>query len=1518
MKRSLHKILAIILTLVLVIGQTPAPTLAVTSESFSLNGDIVADAVAGSASQLDFDPYSDYVENEIVLTDADTNEAFPEGHQFSAGDRLRFKVRFELNSSDAWYGNFWRPTDCDYMIREAYRQGNTGYGFNATPTTLPQIDENTVFTIPFEGLQYLSQASSLPWSQSEKQAGYIDGSMNVAFYWWLDRSTNQLCLTFTEDALMGSRGYETLNNMYINVTSTLDMGALAGAGSAEFKVANVPFELPLAASYSAGKKAQMVFNKATGNYDINYTVTVNVDRDVDLSSVDLNILDTRKTGTIIGEPTNVQVTTNSGDDVSVSATKVDDLNTRFDLSSGDNILKKGQYTITYTAPVTQSYDSLFGNGGNGYNALTHDQRQNEVTVRNGDTPTDAKATAQLSWVPAAEETRFGKGTLYDYANQPSYNNIYKETVNGQECYFVDYYVEAKIKNDAGSLVITDDAGQWMTHVNETPEVLYISKGLDEWFNADDMTAASGASVSYTDNGSVRTYTITGDPLAAGAYRIKYRLQVKPEAVAQALASGSALELKNSAAMTTLDEQPVSNRTAQSTNNIPASETPSKTYEVITAEDGTKLIKWTLRFRWNFFQDDQSRIVDTLSSGEYYIAEGYPFTINNNYNDRASITDPANAANIGVIFNADNTSFTYVLGTCGHADERTDSPYVITYYTRVEANEDGSYPEHSNTYDVTYSSGGATGTTTGTVTAPLTGTEPEEPDPEDPDTPETAIEVAPGKDHISSTYDKATQRVISKWEVTVDLSNLPMERMTSFSITDLIPDNLKNNMAITGVDVVARAEDWNTTTPLTKDTHYTVTETSDDEWTVNLQLASALEAIGTSRWITATFTTSSTLIDPNQEYQNYQNNARLDYAYGDFTVSKTDDAWGSCQLLKSKKEASVYSDFYDPATGEYGFGPDGVNDLIWQLVLKDAAFKNRGTPTTVTISDTMPTTDSGIPIMQLMEGSLRIRSTGVSDGNVPVYITNYTLNNSGTGFTLTFDVPADWASDTVYVFYCCEMTSEYMATVQGDTYLNNVTNTATAGWDGASEQLQATTGLNVTDKRLTKTGAVSSDRSKVTYTIRINEHGLDLDSTGDTVLLTDRMNSTSVSYAQASFVLKDSAGNTLTRSGTASATTYHLKFSDDGKSFELEIPDETSLVLTYIAEPTTQVGSETGNIGNEAKLGTVTRYSNVNSFKVDLPSAGASTALSKGECGVLIYKNDGETDMPLDGAVFTVYSVNPDLTETATSKSATTVGGRALFRFKSDEEGFGFDQVYCIRETTAPEGYQKTDTAWYFYFIALDENGDQVEPNEAVKATVAALEAAGVTVNVDPTVEMYTYTAVNTAITVQTGSFSFTKVDQNGAALDGAAFTLVDNLTQQTVEAVSGSAAGVFAYENLLPGTYTLTEVAAPAGYTKPENASWTVTVAEDGTVTVTGEGYDAAKNTITNTQITGSFTFTKVDQNGAALDGAAFTLVDNLTQQTVEAVSGSAAGVFAYENLLPGTYTLTEVAAPAGYAKPEN
>ena len=176
-----------------------------------------------------------------------------------------------------------------------------------------------------------------------------------------------------------------------------------------------------------------------------------------------------------------------------------------------------------------------------------------------------------------------------------------------------------------------------------------------------------------------------------------------------------------------------------------------------------------------------------------------------------------------------------------------------------------------------------------------------------------------------------------------------------------------------------------------------------------------------------------------------------------------------------------------------------------------------------------------------------------------------------------------------------------------------------------------------------------------------------------------------------------------------------------------------------------------------------------------------------------------------------------------------------------------------------------------------------------------------------------------------GRLTIQKQDPAGALLPGAAFTVAPNpstgtgsltVTDGGANDPDGTANGVIDFTKAIPGSYVVTETAAPKGYLL-------TAAAQNATVTTGNQTVKQFTNGL------GSASWTKVDETGGAkVGGATYTLtatsgdaqallsgpitvVDNGTRDT-----DPAAGAVTVTGLYTGTYSVRETVPPAGYALP--
>ena len=154
--------------------------------------------------------------------------------------------------------------------------------------------------------------------------------------------------------------------------------------------------------------------------------------------------------------------------------------------------------------------------------------------------------------------------------------------------------------------------------------------------------------------------------------------------------------------------------------------------------------------------------------------------------------------------------------------------------------------------------------------------------------------------------------------------------------------------------------------------------------------------------------------------------------------------------------------------------------------------------------------------------------------------------------------------------------------------------------------------------------------------------------------------------------------------------------------------------------------------------------------------------------------------------------------------------------------------------------------------------------------------------------------VTFANVLKRGNLKIKKVSEDGVVA-GITFRVTGNGYDQTA---TTNDAGELLLQNLLPGTYTVTEQDAPDRYE----------LQQPKTVTVTANA--TAEVTFANVLKRGNLKIKKVSEDGVVA-GITFRVTGNGYDQTA---TTNDAGELLLQNLLPGTYTVTEQDAPDRYA----
>ena len=264
-------------------------------------------------------------------------------------------------------------------------------------------------------------------------------------------------------------------------------------------------------------------------------------------------------------------------------------------------------------------------------------------------------------------------------------------------------------------------------------------------------------------------------------------------------------------------------------------------------------------------------------------------------------------------------------------------------------------------------------------------------------------------------------------------------------------------------------------------------------------------------------------------------------------------------------------------------------------------------------------------------------------------------------------------------------------------------------------------------------------------------------------------------------------------------------------------------------------------------------------------------------GLKILKYNAKTNELVAGAIFRirgisdgVYDFNVQIQASNGAEIPLPNGGKAVCKDGVIEISNINVGTYEITEITPPPNFD----------IALGQNSQTVQVENETNATL--------------------YPQVRFENNPY-GILKIKKIDAvTGEALEGAVLKISNPLFDYEQEFTTGSA-GTIEIENLKQGSYEITEVKAPNGYI----------LSNERKVTVLKWG-ETTEITYENQPKT-SLVITKIDsETGEKLNGARFKL-KHTTSGAEYFTDETSNGVATIEELVEGTYTLTEIQAPNGY-----
>lgn len=342
--------------------------------------------------------------------------------------------------------------------------------------------------------------------------------------------------------------------------------------------------------------------------------------------------------------------------------------------------------------------------------------------------------------------------------------------------------------------------------------------------------------------------------------------------------------------------------------------------------------------------------------------------------------------------------------------------------------------------------------------------------------------------------------------------------------------------------------------------------------------------------------------------------------------------------------------------------------------------------------------------------------------------------------------------------------------------------------------------------------------------------------------------------------------------------------------DLEAADMTNDITLKWAERTASAGTS----AKDAQSFSLTAYAKMSKSPMLLVEK-ISTRQAEGE------------KVWLNGAEFALTAVNQNGQAVNPEQTIRkqTANGKALFY------GLTKNTIYKLEETKAPEGYLPTeDSVQYVVFADSDSFNDLKIGEKAVTVY-----------NVSDKGYFQTVTVTNTPTR---GCIVGHKQDIVGAGgLAGATIGLFNDETKEpALQTTESGEFGQFNFNNLTPGTYYIKELQAPKGYYLNETPVKVILTDANCAPNSAPVTVDVNKNPIVIEDeaipVKGCIIGQKTDTAGKSLAGAVITLTGDASQndgnETVnKTCTTDDNGLFSFSGLKPGTYTLQETKAPAGY-----
>lgn len=303
-----------------------------------------------------------------------------------------------------------------------------------------------------------------------------------------------------------------------------------------------------------------------------------------------------------------------------------------------------------------------------------------------------------------------------------------------------------------------------------------------------------------------------------------------------------------------------------------------------------------------------------------------------------------------------------------------------------------------------------------------------------------------------------------------------------------------------------------------------------------------------------------------------------------------------------------------------------------------------------------------------------------------------------GNTVTFSIPTTELGG--YAGYAKLTYQTAVKRDQLDTSKNEAKFTNSASAESGDKKFESGSGtVTIKNNVIKKTGDYIDNSNRIKYTILVNESAVALKSGTDFLELVDTMDAmcTLVPSSLKVYERANGAWSALADKDYSSKMEQVDGESGSSTKLTLSVPDGKYLKVEYEVIPNGSAGDQVF-LSNTATLTGVTDGTDIDAQTWTVKSASASAGGNG--YGITMTKYDAQqVGATLEGAEFTLYSVNLDQAEAANVESARTwfatdkTDTNGKISFGTSDKRLSNCTLYQLVETKAPDGYNAAGPTW---------------------------------------------------------------------------------------------------------------------------------------------------------------------------------------------------------------------------------